>query len=109
MKKWFLTWIIIAWFCESIMDTIDHHQHSSWLFKINWPDNVMIWWKSEWINRDKFLLNLYDAWHTFKGLMLIFQSFAIWSLSKWYYALIFLLSYFLIHEFFYGYIFIIGG
>lgn len=108
VDKWFLFWLLLAFICESLVDTIAHHKHSSWLFQINWPDSVMMWLKSEYVNKWKYIAG-YDGWHTFKGLMLLFIARAFWVVSKkWYYALIFLLMYMIIHELLYG-DFLIGG
>ena len=108
VNYWFILWICLAWISEAFMDTIAHHKHSSWIFKLNWSDYMMMWWESKWINRNKFLFNLYDGWHSFKGAMLIFQFLAVWSISYWYFGLIFLILYYLIHEILYVKI-LIGG
>ena len=96
--------LCLAWICESIMDTIKHHQHSSWLFALPWPEKVMVWLESDWTLKRLYLFNLYDGWHTFKGLMLLFQAGAIWRLSNWKYALLYLASFLIIHEGLYGWI-----
>lgn len=100
--------LIIAWGAESLMDTIKHHQHSSWLFKINWPDYILQWLKSDWTKKDDYLFNLYDGWHSFKGIMLLAQAGVVWRLSSFRWGLLFLLSYWAIHEGLYGWILLLS-
>lgn len=105
---WFILWLLLAFICESIMDTIAHHKHSSWIFKLNLSDGVIVWLMSEYKDKHKYIAG-YDGWHSFKGLMLLFIAGAIWSISYWYYGFIFLGMYFIVHELLYGDILLIGG
>ena len=104
---WFVLFICLAWICESMMDTIAFHKHSSWIFKLNLPESIITWLRSEWKDKHKYIAG-YDAWHSFKGLMLIFIACAIGIISVWYNGLIFLVSYMIIHEVVFGDI-LIGG
>lgn len=78
--------------CNSIMDTVDHHYATSVFSKI--VSNKLWWnsdqgWKNKYIDRDpkkgrvKWFLNinkpvqLTDAWHFFKMLMIIFAAASI--------------------------------
>lgn len=108
INNWFIFWVCLAWFCECMMENIAFHKHNSWVFKLDLPDSIMTWLKSEQKDRYKYLFGLYDGWHSFKGGMLICQACAIWSLSEWYNGFIFLLLYFLFKEIFFGDI-LIGG
>lgn len=95
-----LNYILIIFFfslasiCNSIMDTLDHHQESSIFSKFK---NKMWWnfhqgWRNKYIDRDPkngrvkwnilgILINkpvqLTDAWHFFKMLMIIFAAISI--------------------------------
>lgn len=78
--------LILAAICNSIMDTLDHHFNKSIFSKLN---NKKWWdysnsWKNKYIDGDpkkgriKILFNINkpvqitDAWHLFKTLMIIF-------------------------------------
>jgi len=89
--------IFLSGFCNAIMDTVDHHFHDS-IFSLIENFNKRMWWNESqgWLNkynnrdmrlgrrkievlglRFNYPVQLTDAWHFFKTLMLVFCSFGI--------------------------------
>lgn len=85
-----LLFIILAAICNAVMDTSVHHYSSSKLSKLNplWWDGS-ISWRNKYINGDSKLgrvkwffglnkpVQITDAFHFFKTLMIIFICFSI--------------------------------
>lgn len=78
--------VILASFCNALMDTLAHH-HSTSIFKNYktgfWSDAMAVSWKNKYIDGDptkgrkkNWVFNVpvqfTDAWHFFKSLMIIF-------------------------------------
>ena len=92
--------IFLAAFCNAIMDTVDHHFLQSVFSLIKGPDSKQkrLWWneyegwRNKYINRNQALglrkihlfgmcfnypVQLTDAWHFFKTIMLVFCALGI--------------------------------
>lgn len=82
--------LILASFCNAVMDTCAHHYYKSVFSKHNpyfW--NADISWVNKYINRDSSLgrkkiykninypVQFTDSWHLFKMLMIIFITLSI--------------------------------
>lgn len=116
-----ILFIFLASLCNSIMDKTSHHFHKS-IFKNLNP----VWWNAEISWKNKYILldpkngrrkllffnypvQLTDAWHFFKTLMIIFICLAIifyQSIFNWYFdLLIFGTCWNLTFSLFYSYLF----
>ena len=65
----FLLWILAA-VANSVQDTLAHHFDRS-VFALIHNEALREWFRSDWIQKYKYFLGIYDGWHTFKALMLV--------------------------------------